>query len=208
MLSAPHSRNRLCAESGFCVLKRERFEDIPVWNVAIDLAQQVYSLTQNRFFSPLSDLRDHLRKTALSISNSIAEGLERDSVPDLLAHLSSARDAAGEVRSMLHLVDRCTDAAHLDAEISLLKSHCESCSRQLRAWMERLQQKDAKGPHQPGEKPHRHSDSLQRATEYQRQLADVVRRRRPNPEPQKEEQGGSENKAQDLMSRKTQGKPT
>ena len=32
-------------------MKYERFEDLPVWQAAIDLAKRVYDLTRDKFFS-------------------------------------------------------------------------------------------------------------------------------------------------------------
>jgi hypothetical protein len=57
-------------------VKYERFEDLPVWIAAIDFAQRVYLLTRDRLFSQSGDLRDQLRRAALSISNNIAEEFE------------------------------------------------------------------------------------------------------------------------------------
>ena len=83
-------------------MKYERFEDLPVWKAAQELGRRIYALTRNRFFSQPGDLRDQLRRAALSISNNVAEGFERGSTAELLAYLYIARGSAGEVRSMLH----------------------------------------------------------------------------------------------------------
>ncbi len=82
-------------------MRYKRFEDLPVWNAAMELALRVYTLTRDRFFSQSGDLRDQLRRAALSVSNNIAEGFERGSTAELLAYLYIARGSAGEVRSML-----------------------------------------------------------------------------------------------------------
>jgi four helix bundle protein len=102
-------------------MKLERFEDLPVWRAAVDLALRIYALTRDRYFSHPGDLRDQLRRAALSISNNIAEGFERGSTAELIAFLYIARGSAGEVRSMLHFVDRSPDAEHLKSEIPVGK---------------------------------------------------------------------------------------
>ena len=79
-------------------MKYDRFEDLPVWKAAIDLAQRIYAHTRDRFYSQPGDLRDQLRRAALSVSNNIAEGFERGSTAELLAFLYIARGSAGEVR--------------------------------------------------------------------------------------------------------------
>ena len=55
----------------------ERFEDLPVWKTAIDLAKKIYALTEKILFSRKYSLRDQLERATLSISNNIAEEFER-----------------------------------------------------------------------------------------------------------------------------------
>jgi four helix bundle protein len=94
-------------------MKYERFEDLPVWKTAMELALGVYELTKDRFFNQRGDLSDQLRRASLSVSNNTAEGFERGSTAELLAFLYIARGSAGETRSMLCFLERCPDAAHL-----------------------------------------------------------------------------------------------
>jgi four helix bundle protein len=56
-------------------MKYERFEDLPVWKAAIELAGRVYSLTEGPLFKGRFSLRDQIERAAVSISNNIAEGL-------------------------------------------------------------------------------------------------------------------------------------
>jgi four helix bundle protein len=126
-------------------VKYERFEDLPVWKSAIDLADRVYQLTRDRSFAQPGNLLDQLRRAALSVSNNIAEGFERGTTAELLMFLYIARGSAGEVRSMLLFADRRPELSHLKSEISNLKSLAESCSRQLRAWADNLQNSDIRG---------------------------------------------------------------
>ena len=82
-------------------MKYERFEDLPVWQAAIDLAVRIYELTRDKFFSQSGDLRSQIRRASLSVSNNIAEGFERGSTAELLAFLYISRGSCGETRSML-----------------------------------------------------------------------------------------------------------
>jgi len=127
-------------------MKYERFEQLPVWQAAMDLAEKVYALTREKFFAQPGDLRDQIRRAALSVSNNIAEGFERGSTSELLAFLYIARGSVGEVRSMLLFCERLPEAANLKSQISDLKSLAESCSRQIRGWADSLQNSDIKGP--------------------------------------------------------------
>ncbi|MHC4518328.1 MAG: four helix bundle protein [Planctomycetota bacterium] len=170
-------------------MKYERFEDLPVWQAALDLAVQVYRLTRDRFFAQPGDLCSQLRRAALSVSNNIAEGFERGSTAELLAFLYIARGSAGEVRSMLCFSERHPDATHLKSHISDLKSLAESCSRQIRAWADHLQNADIKGPRHLTDQSRRVYQQQQRADAFQRRLDKAVHQAHPEwfPDPDAKE---------------------
>ena len=161
-------------------MKYERFEDLPVWQAAIDLAQQVYALTRDRFFAQPGDLRDQLRRAALSVSNNIAEGFERGSTAELLAFLYIARGSAGEVRSMLHFSDRSPQTAHLKSDISKLIALAESCSRQIRAWADHLQNSDLKGQRHLDDQARKDYQHRKGAAAFERQLAQTLHQAHPH----------------------------
>ena len=160
-------------------MKYERFEDLPVWIAAQELGQRIFGLTRDRFFAQPGDLSDQLRRAALSVSNNIAEGFERGSTAELLAFLYIARGSAGEVRSMLHLVARLHGSDHLRSETSNLKSLAESCSRQIRAWADSLQNTDIKGQRHLNEHTRRDYESRDRAAAFQQQIRQRLRQARP-----------------------------
>ena len=116
----------------------ERFEDLPVWKAAIELAEKIYALAEKQPFKRKYSLRDQIERAALSVSNNIAEGFERGTTQELLTFLYIARGSAGEVRSMLYFIERLPSFKDLKSEISNLKSEAEGVSRQLRAWAESL----------------------------------------------------------------------
>ena len=98
-------------------MRYTRFEDLPVWNTAIELAVQVYALTSRPEFKGHWSLKDQIERAAVSVSNNIAEGFERGTNNELLAFLYISRGSAGEVRSMLCLLesDDCVSiAGHRD----------------------------------------------------------------------------------------------
>lgn len=83
--------------------KIETFEDLSVWQQAIDLATAIYSvLDKSRDFS----FRDQLQRAAISVSSNIAEGYERGSNADFIRFLYHAKASCGEMRSQLHLAGR------------------------------------------------------------------------------------------------------
>src|SRR5438094_10319862 len=126
-------------------MRYTRFEDLPVWNTAIELAVQVYTLTERLQFRRRRSLRDQVERAAVSVSNNIAEGFERGTNNELLSFLYIARGSAGEVRSMLCLLERLSDFDDLKSEITDLKSRSTSVSRQLGAWIESLKNSEIKG---------------------------------------------------------------
>ena len=147
-----------------------RFEELPVWQEAIKLVDKVYDLTESKAWPGSYSLRDQLERAALSVSNNIAEGFERGTTNELLAFLYIARGSAGEVRSMFCFLERREGYANLRSQISDLKSVAESCSRQLRAWADHLQNSDIKGQRHLNEKSRAQYSSKKGAEEFEKEL--------------------------------------
>ena len=91
---------------------------MPVWQAAVDLARRTYGLTARREFRGHGNLRDQIERAAVSISNNIAEGFERGTTQELLTFLYIARGSAGEVHSMLCLIEPLPAFEDLKSEIS------------------------------------------------------------------------------------------
>jgi four helix bundle protein len=120
-----------------------RFEDLPVWQAAIDLADKIYDLTEDTSLKP--SLRQQIERSALSVSNNIAEGFERGTLKELLAFLHIAKGSAGETRSMLLFIRHRWTCTGLSSRLTPLLALSESCSRQIQAWANSLQRSDIKG---------------------------------------------------------------
>ena len=71
-------------------MKYERFEDLPVWQAASELALRVFAMGEMSLRRQRS-LRDQIERAALSVSNNIAEGFERGTTNELLSFLYIAR---------------------------------------------------------------------------------------------------------------------
>src|SRR5262245_6071497 len=99
-------------------MKYARFEDLPVWKDAIELAVRVSALTSQRAFRGHYDLKDQLERAAVSVSNNIAEGFERGSTNETVTFLYISRGSSGEIRSVTHLLDRLPRFQDLRSEIS------------------------------------------------------------------------------------------
>lgn len=158
----------------------DRFEDLPVWKAAQDMAEEVYALVRNRAFNEQGDLRDQLRRSSLSVSNNVAEGFERGSTSELLMFLYIARGSAGETRSALRFADRLAERGLMGSEISDLRSQikaiipqCESICRQLRAWADHLQNSDIKGPRHLDDAARVQYDQTRRLAEFDEKLRQI-----------------------------------
>lgn len=147
----------------------QRFEDLPVWREAIRLAEGCEDFLLAAKERITFSKRDQLDRASLSVSNNIAEGFERGTTNELLQFIYIARGSAGEVRSMLLFFERRAALEDLKFQISDLKARAESCSRQLRAWADTLQNTDITGP--------RHLNEKSRADWKKRQTAAAGRKR-------------------------------
>ena len=151
-------------------MKYKRFEDLPVWNAAIDLAVAVYSITSKPEFAPHPGLRDQLERASVSVSNNIAEGFERGTNKELLMFLYISRGSAGETRSMLCLLERLPWASNFVGETRAAKLKAESCSKQLKAWIQSLQDSDLKGERFVNEKTRRADEVTRQREEFLAEL--------------------------------------
>lgn len=79
------------------------FEDLMVWQKAIEFVKQVYIVTNEGELKRDFGLKDQMRRAAVSIPTNIAEGFERASRREYLMFLIIAKGSAGEVRSLLRV---------------------------------------------------------------------------------------------------------
>jgi len=126
-------------------MKYQRFEELPVWQAAIKLARDVYSLTSEDAFKARRSLCDQIERAALSVSNNIAEGFDRGTNNDLLKFLYIARGSMAEVRSMLCLIETMPQFRNSESGIRNLKRESDSISKQLGGWMRTLKESDKTG---------------------------------------------------------------
>ena len=133
-------------------MQYKRFEDLPVWQDAAELARMVYEFMDLETFRRHPGLRDQLERAALSISNNIAEGFERGTTNELLAFLYIGRGSAGEVRSMLTVLAGWRKFSDLKSQIANLTGKSERISKQLYGWIESLKKSDIAGQRRLDEK--------------------------------------------------------
>jgi len=85
--------------------KYNSFEEMEVYQKALAFGVTVYKLTlSNEKIKSDFGLRDQLRRAALSISNNIAEGFERETKKELVRFLYFSKGSAGECRNMFNFL--------------------------------------------------------------------------------------------------------
>jgi len=161
-------------------MQYKRFEDLPVWQEAAGLARAMFELTALDSFRRHPGLRDQLERAALSVSNNIAEGFERGTTNELLAFLYISRGSAGEVRSMLRILETWQAFGGCRSQISDLRNRCEKISKQLYGWIEQLKNSGIRGQ--------RHLDDKNKAAYMNRKERDEFfdELRRISAKPEKE----------------------
>ena len=159
------------------MVKYSRFEELPVWRDAIELALSVFALTALPAFRKFPSVRDQVERAALSISNNIAEGFERGTTQETLTFLYIARGSAGETRSVLCLCERLPSLSDLKSEISDLKTSAEKISRQLRGWCNSLQNSEIRGQRYLNAKARTKTKEAREREEFLKELEEIRSRK-------------------------------
>ena len=81
-------------------MRIEKFEDLEVWKISMNLSISIYKILQNcKDFS----LRDQIQRSAVSIPSNIAEGFDRKSNKEYVYFLHIAQGSCAELRTQLYL---------------------------------------------------------------------------------------------------------
>jgi four helix bundle protein len=116
--------------------KVNSFEELEVWQRAINLCELIYKQTNISALNKDFSLRDQIRRSAISISSNIAEGFERESTNQVLYFLIIAKGSCGELRTQLYLANK---IGYLENEIhENLKQQCFTISKQLGSFIKYL----------------------------------------------------------------------
>lgn len=84
----------------------QSYKELEVWQLAMDLAEQCYTVTRNYPKEELFGMTSQIRRAAASIPANIAEGQGRDYTKEFLNHLSMARGSLMELETHLLLSQR------------------------------------------------------------------------------------------------------
>ncbi len=83
--------------------KVETFENLDVWQAAMDLAVDFYGISKS--WTDFNT-RNQMQRAALSISSNIAEGFERQTNKEFSQFLYIAKGSCGELRSQMIFAER------------------------------------------------------------------------------------------------------
>ena len=119
--------------------KKGSFEDLEVWQEGCDLAVEIYEITRRGDLSKDYGFRDQMTRSAVSIPSNIAEGKERETVPELIRYLYIAKGSSGELRTQIHIAYR---IGYLELEIfNALIKRAELLSKRLASFIQSLRRR-------------------------------------------------------------------
>jgi len=78
-----------------------KFKDLKVWQKSKNLAVHIYKMTNEGKISKDFELKNQIRKSAVSIPSNIAEGDELDTDKQSVRHFYIARGSTAELRTQL-----------------------------------------------------------------------------------------------------------
>jgi len=83
-----------------------RFQDFEIWQMAIEIADELFDIADNLEKRRLYRFADQLRGTSMSMSNNIAEGSGSNSSKEFSQFLNIARRSTFENANILILLQR------------------------------------------------------------------------------------------------------
>ena len=84
-------------------MKIERFEDIEAWQLARELTQKVYGVTQKPKFAKDYGLKSQIQEAAGSSMHNIAEGFDSETNREFTRFLRYSKRSCTEVQSQLYV---------------------------------------------------------------------------------------------------------
>jgi four helix bundle protein len=95
-------------------MKVKHYQELTVWQKAMDLVEEVYKASRNFPREEVYGLTSQLRRAAVSIPSNIAEGQGRRTTLDFLRHLSIAYGSLLEVETQVLIASRLGYSAHAE----------------------------------------------------------------------------------------------
>ena len=110
----------------------KRFEELPVWQAARDLCQEVFKILTMTNLGKDFALKDQIWRAAGSVMDNIAEGFDDGSNKEFLRFLGYAQRSCGEVQSQLY---RALDCGYIDKlQFESLYNLAAKCRKQIKGF--------------------------------------------------------------------------
>ncbi len=87
-------------------MKSSDFRELKVWQKAMDLTVEIYSIVKLLPQEETYALSGQMRRAAISIPSNIAEGQGRDTLKEFIRFLSVARGSLRELSTQLEICER------------------------------------------------------------------------------------------------------
>lgn len=87
-------------------MELKSFRDLRVWQLAMELVEIIYRLTQNFPKHEIYGLTSQIQRAAVSVPSNIAEGHTREHTKEFLHHLSMAQASLAELETQLEIALR------------------------------------------------------------------------------------------------------
>ena len=87
-------------------VKKQGYENLLVWQQAMDLVVDVYDLTKKFPRQEVYALTDQVKRCAVSIPSNIAEGASRNYAKEFVQYLFIALGSAAELETQLRIAER------------------------------------------------------------------------------------------------------
>ncbi len=127
----------------FVMATIRRFEDLEIWQLARELAKNIFKITEQSGFLHEFKLKEQVKGSSGSIMDNIAEGFGRGSRLEFVQFLSIAKGSADELKSQLH---RVSDYNLITEEV--FKTHYEQADivgAKIYSFMDYLNKTEHKG---------------------------------------------------------------
>ncbi len=115
----------------------ESFEDLEIWQLARELARDVYKLTRKEGFSKDYGLKDQIRRSSVSVMNNISEGFESRTTKRFINYLGHSKGSCGETRSISYVALDCGYIT--ESEFQILYERCTTISRKIHKLIDYLE---------------------------------------------------------------------
>ncbi len=120
-------------------MKIERFEDLEIWRLSIELVRMIYQLTREKEFAKDFSFKDQIRRAVISISSNIVEGFEKNNNNEFIHYLKIAKGSAGEVMNQLYIGKVLFYIS--DSQFQTMQQYLFILSRKIGAFIVYLQRK-------------------------------------------------------------------